>query len=113
MSEIVDTLIDGLLDREADTGSTATWGGQTVPCSGGGAREGKMLDIGGFRPNASVVIVIRMAALDTTGGRPSTKQTVTYVSDPTATGKVLLIDNVTLLYNQILVLECRDPNQGS
>lgn len=113
MSEIIDTLVDGLLDREADVGSTVTLGGVTVPCSGGSSRDGKALDIGGFRPDASVVIVVRVAVLGVGSLKPLPKQSVSYVSEPGAAAKSLRIDNLTLLYNELLVLECNDPAQGS
>jgi hypothetical protein len=113
VSEIIDTLIDGLLEREADTGSTVRWFAQTMPCSGGSSKEGKTLDIGGFRPNAQVVLVLRIAVLDPSAGRPRSKQTINYVSAPLAASRALLIDTATTLYDAILVLECNDPNQGS
>jgi len=88
-----------------------TWAGQRLPCSGGASKEGKTLDIGGFKPNAEVVLVVRVATL-APGGRPSQKQTVQYVSAPNAAARALRIDTVTTLYDAILVLECNDPNQG-
>lgn len=113
MSEIVDNLVDGLLDRESDTGCTVSWAGQTVVCSGGGAREGKVLDIGGFKPNAQVVIVIRLSVLAPNMGRPTNKQSISFVSAPGAPAKALRVETATVLYNAILVLECNDPSAGS
>lgn len=113
MSDIIDTLTDGLLDREADTGSTFTWSTQTVPCSGGASKEGKSLDFGGFKFNADVVIVVRIGALDPTKGLPIQKNQVSYVSAPSAPARSLRIDSITTLYNALLVFECNDPNQAA
>jgi hypothetical protein len=113
VSEIIDTLVDGLLDRESDTGSIMTWFGQALPCSGGASKEGKMLDIGGFKPNAAVVLVLRISLLAGGATTPLAKHSLTYTSEPGATPRKLLIDTVTTLYNELLVLECNDPSQGA
>lgn len=113
MNEITDLLIDALRDQESDVGSTLTWSGQELPCSGSESREGKVLTIGGFRFNASVVLVLRIAELDPDVGRPVPKNTLLYVSAPGASARTLRIDTVSTLYNQILVLECNDPNQAA
>lgn len=113
MIEIIDRLTDGLLDREADTGSTVSWNGQTVPCSGGAARDGKTLDFGGFKLNAAVVLVVRISILDPTKGLPALKQTVQYLSAPSGPTQSLRLENLTIIYNAILVLECNDPNQAA
>lgn len=115
MNEITESLIDALKQREEEVGSQAVWAGQDLPCSGGESREGKTLTIGGFRFNAAVVVVIRIAELDPDAAstRPVPKQSLVYTSEPDAPGRTLRIDTVTTLYNEILVLECNDPNQGA
>lgn len=113
MNEITELIIDGLLEREQAVGSIVTWAGQEIPCSGGDSLEGKVLDLGGFRLNARVVLVVRIAALDPDGGRPLPRQSMRYISEPCAPAKALRVDTVTTLYNEILVLGCNDPNDGT
>lgn len=113
MSELVDTLIDGLIDREQEIGSRINWAGQDMACSGGSSKEGKMLDIGGFKPNAAVTIVLRVSLLEAGSGLPKSKQSLVYASSPGAPTRSLRIDAVNTLYNSILVLECNDPSQGA
>lgn len=111
MSELVDTLIDSLLEREADVGSTITWAGSDYPCSGGAELGGKTLSEGGFRLSSQVPIVLRTAVFSDQNTRPREKQILIYKSSPTALAKTLRIDAATLLYDSILVLDCNDPSQ--
>jgi hypothetical protein len=111
MSELTDTLIEGLLEREAEEGSQLAWAGGNYPCSGGAEVGGKKLDLGGWKPNADVTVVLRTGALPDANTRPQEKQLVIYTSRPGATAKNLRIDSATLLYDVILVLECNDPNK--
>jgi hypothetical protein len=112
MSELTDTLIEGLLERETE-GSRLSWAGQNLPCSGGAEVGGKVLDLGGWRPNADATVVLRIGALADPGTRPQEKQLVTYTSRPGATAKNLRVDSATLFYNVVLVLECNDPNRAA
>ena len=113
MNEITEPIIDALLDREAAVGGVVFWAGQELPCSGGDSLEGKILDLGGFRFNARVVLVVRIAVLDPAAGRPLPKQSVRYISEPCAAPRLLRVDTVTTLYNEVLVLGCNDPNDGA
>lgn len=110
MNAIAESLVDGLIDREADCGSTITWAGADYPCSGGSEMKGKKLDIGGFQFNADCVLVIRTSLFGSS--RPQEKQTLLYTSTPGATATKWRIDTVRILFDAFLVLECNYPNSA-
>jgi hypothetical protein len=111
MSDVVDTLTEGLLEREAAEGSQITYAGETYPCSGGAEFGGKKLELGGWKINADVSLVLRTAVFAGQQARPREKQLLAYTSQPGAAARALRIDSATLLYNAFLLLECNDPNR--
>jgi hypothetical protein len=109
--DTVETLLDGLLERELDIGATLTFAGATYPCSGGDQLVTKLLQDGGFRTTAQVSLVLRLAVLPQGVAAPKQHQTLSYTSEPGATPQTLKVDQVDTVFAAAVVLRCHDVNQ--
>ena len=112
-SDAIATLLDGLLDREAEIGATFTWAGATYACSGGEQLFSLLLQEGGFRQPEEVTIAVRIAVFPNGSALPKQKQSLSYTSSPGATPNALRINKITYLWGQVLVMECHAGSQGS
>lgn len=111
MNEIAQTLVDALLEREAAAGAIITWANNAYPCSGGAEGGGNKFDIGGFKLMDSVPIVVRTAVLPAV--RPKEKQRMAYTSTPGAIPVLVEISSITMLHNEIMVMDCKHAARGS
>ncbi len=110
MDLATETLVDGLIQTEQEVGAVLTWAGVEYPCTGGAQTGGRKLDLGGYKLNADVTIVVRTSVFGE-GTQPSEKRTVQYLSAPDATAVTLRIDVVTPVRGAVLVLECNFPGK--
>ena len=112
MSEITDTMVDGLIEREADQQAVLIWPsgsadpGDRYPCSGSPRRAVQNLDLGGFKPWAEVTITVRTALFPDQATRPKTKHSVGYIMAPDAVPELLRIDEITLVNDAVMVFSC-------
>ena len=113
MSDTIDSLLDALLEREADLGATIVWGGSSYPCAGGSDFAKAILTPGGFKETTALTIVVRIGSFPGGVGFPAAKQTLSYLCAPGATGRSLRIEAVTQALGVFLVLNCIDPAQGA
>jgi hypothetical protein len=82
-----------------------TWNGTTYPCSYGERGDKQTLEIGGYAPESSLTLVVRVGALPSV---PENKDTVTVDS------KDLEIDGITYSpCGTFVVITCSDPNKGA
>lgn len=111
--DTVETLLDGLIEREGDIGGVLTFAGADYPCSGGDQPVTKLLQDGGFRTVTQVSLVLRLALLPAGVAAPKQHQTVIYTSEPGATAQTLKVEQVDTLFAGAVVLRCHDINQGA
>ncbi len=113
MNDYARAMVLGIKDFEDTIGATINWAATDYPCAGGAVLGGKLLGQGGFRTTSQIQIAVRTCLFPDGAGRPSEKQTLTYKATPEATARALRIDNTTLLWDDVLLLDCNDPNEGT
>jgi len=101
---IAEEIAADLLELESEIPKTFTWNGSSFPCAVSSDRRSKRLDSGGFEPEAELVLFVRVELFGS-GGRPASKQTLTYAE------KSWRIENVVAPAGEpFLRLVCADPN---
>ena len=110
MNELAEALSDGLEMLEEITGATLTWSGAQYPCTGGAEARGKRLDLARFQFHSDCPIVVR-ASVFGEAGRPKQKQTLVFSSGDGAVARTWRIDEIKVVWGEIMVLECNDPSQ--
>jgi len=110
MNDYAAAIVSGLVMLEEETEASFNWKGADYPCVGGAEKRGKRLDVGGFQFHSDCPIVAR-ASVFGEGGLPAQKQTLVFTSGPGAAARTWRIDEVTIVWGEIVVLECNDPTQ--
>jgi hypothetical protein len=110
MNELAEALSDGLQLLEETTGATMMWKGTPYPCTGGAEARGKRLDLAGFQFHSDCPIVVR-ASVFGAAGLPGQKQTLVFSSGDGAVARQWRIDEIKVVWGEIILLECNDPTQ--
>lgn len=116
MNELAQCLIDALEERELVVGANMKiFGSDTqFACSGGEDMTGLLLRAGGYSPTAKVQLVVRKSVLGNISP-PTVDQFLTYISTTDAAPEELKVapTGVNVLWDEIIIIDCVDKNEGA
>jgi|ERR1043166_5819304 hypothetical protein len=107
-------MTQAMLLLESQLGTTLSWAGTDgIPCVAALQRDGKRLDLGGFKLYADVQIKVRVAAFPSGAGLPQVEHLIKYSAGPGVPAVELLVQSIDRFWDVAMMLHCVHPAQGA